>query len=60
MDEIVHMRLLFVVALVVMAAVLTLLACGVEWLASRRMARRQGSVSRIRTTARDVAVGRAR
>jgi uncharacterized membrane protein len=60
MDGIVHMRLLFVVGLVVMAAGLALLAYVIEWLESRRAARGRERVSPVRTSAKDVAVGRAR
>jgi hypothetical protein len=60
MDDIVYMRLLFVVGLVVMAAALMLLAHAIEWLESRRAARGRRPVSRVRTPAKDVAVGRAR
>jgi hypothetical protein len=60
MAEVVHLRLLFVVGLVAMAAALTLLAYVIEWLESRRAARGRGRVSPVCTPAKDVAVGRAR
>jgi hypothetical protein len=60
MDDIVHLRLLFVVGLVVMAAGLALLAYVIEWLESGRAARGRERVSPVRATAKDVAVGRAR
>jgi hypothetical protein len=60
MDDIVHLRLLFVVGLVVMAVALTLLGYVIEWLESRRAAKGRGRVSPVCTSAKDVAVGRAR